>query len=426
MRFLIFFVFICHCHAYGASLEGMVVDSKTNEPVFGVYIVFDGVPVAFTDDKGRFTLSLDKIQLQDTVLLHHMSYYNQVIAVSQLRTNPVVRMDSRYISLAQVTVRPVSPKKIIKDIVAQYQKTAPVQPYWTKIHQTQTLTYMGEAGGYVEYTGHMLCMGRDITNAFIENQWIPEHVRRTKEDPRISLAMGDTHRIRLSERLIDFIWLDYRFFDVAHPLGKFHKHYTFKLDSFFTVEEKDYLAISYKQKEKIEINLWPLSDCNGQLWIEKGSNKLVKLSGNTNRDDYNVTQLTVEYGNFNHCVVPHEIKMSVISNQNNRKEKLQDKLLIESCISFTEAADRQSGNYEGDYNAIMPDLVIPDLSYEPEYWMQFSAKEGMNFIEGARYPIYKNLNNEEIQYYQRFFEKNIPKIESEISKSTWEKIIPIQ
>jgi len=428
MRSFIILFFLCNCYAYGSKVTGIVVDSETNEPLFGVSVYYGGVPVAFSDDEGRFTLTLDKIKLQDTVLLHHMSYYNQMVVVNRLRTDPVVRMDSRFFSLAEVRIKPVNQKQIIKDIVAQFQKTAPVKPYWTKIHQTQTLTLKGEVGGYVEYTGHILCMGRDITNAFIENQWIPEYVRRTRENPYISNMMSDIHRDRISERLIDFVWLDYRFFDVAHPLGKFHNHYTFRLDSFFTVEEKDYIAISYKQKKRIEINLWSLNDCNGQLCVEKGSKTLVKMSGNTNRDNFNVTQLTIEYGNFNHRVVPREIKMSVISNQNEKKEKLQDKLLIESCISFTEAADRQGENYSGDYNAIMPDMLIQDFPYEPEYWTQFAEKRNMDFAEGAKLSIYKNLysGDDEIQYYQLFLRKNMPIIKNEISKLTWEKIISLQ
>ena len=36
-----------------------------------------------------------------------------------------------------------------------------------------------------------------------------------------------------------------------------------------------------------------MSNCDGQLWIEKNSNKLVKLSGNTNRGDIHFTQVTI-------------------------------------------------------------------------------------------------------------------------------------
>ena len=425
MRLFIMLIFLCHYQAYGDVLTGMVVDSETNEPLFGVTVFYDGAPVAFSDDEGRFTLTLDNMQPQDSVFFRHISFHNQTVTAGRLRTDPVVRMESRSVSIGEVSVKPANHKKIINDIIAQYQKSAPKQPYWAKVHQTQTLTFRGEESGYVEYTGHILCMGRDIANAFIENQWIPEHVRRTKENPSISHMIGDPLRVRLSERLIDFMWLDYRFFDVAHPLGQFNKQYAFRIDSVFTLEGNDYWAISYQQQKKIEINFWQLSECKGQLWVDKNSNMLIKLSGNTNRDDFNVTQLTIDYGTFNHRVVPYEINMSVIGNQNIRKEKLPEKLLLESRVSFSEASDRQERNYKGDYNVIMPDMLIEDMRYELGYWAQIPGKTNIDFIEGANSQIYWNYYDERVLYFQKFLKDNLPIIQNEISKLTWGKIIPL-
>ena len=422
MRLFIILTFMCQYHVYGANLAGVVVDSETNEPVFGVSIIYGGAIVAFSDDEGHFKLTLNNIKPQDTVLFRHISYHDKAVEVSLLRTNSVVRMENRFFSLAEVTVVPVSLKNIIKDIVAQFQKTAPAQPYWAKIHQSQMLTYRGKSVGYVEYTGHMLYMGRDVTNAFIENKWIPEHIRRIRENPIISFMIDDNNRIRYSERSIDHAWLDYRFFDVAHPLGKLHKKYSFKIDSSFIADEKKYLAISYQQKDNILIDWWSLSKSNGQLLIEQSSNKLVKLTGNTNREDSHVTQLTIKYETFNHRIVPYEINMSVIRNKNNNDEQLQDMLLLESCISFTEVADRRVKNYKLDYNSVMTELAIPEFPYEPEYWTQFPEKKDMDFEEGATLPIYSTFYNERMKYIQGFAEKNMPIIKNEISKLKWEKI----
>ena len=218
----------------------IVVDRETNKPVFGVTIIVGGVSVTFSDEEGRFTLLMDKIQSQDAILFSHISYNNQSVTASQLQIDSIVRIESRSISLAEVKVMPVNQKKLIPDIVAQYRKTAPTQPYWTKVHQTQTLIFRGEPAGYVEYTGHMLYIGRDITDAFIFNAWIPEHIRRTKENTLLSLISEDEYRTRISEHSISSVLTNYRFFDVVHPFGKFHNRFTLSIDSSFTADGIDY------------------------------------------------------------------------------------------------------------------------------------------------------------------------------------------
>ena len=419
-------LFVWHCPMKGDTLTGLVVDSENNEPLFGVTVMCRGVAVAFSDDEGRFTLTTDTLQPQDTVFFRHISYHEQAVVLSLLRTDSVVRMESRFFSLSEVTVTPVNYQKLIKAIVTKYKKSTPAQPYWTKIHQSQSLTHRGESAGYVEYTGYMLCMGSDINSPFIENKWIPEHIRRAKENPTVSLIFGDQYRVRISENSIKSLWVEYRFFDVTHPLGKYHKNYEVRVDSSFTVDGKAYWALSYRQKTRIVVAGWTLSNNSGQMWVEKNTNRLTRLTGNCNQGNNFVTQASIEYGTFDNKVVPREMQVSVIKNINLRGSRAQDKILYESRILFSEADNRKMKKYMNDYVEVFEEMIVTKLPYEPEYWTTFPPKDNMNFAEGAQLPIFRYPDDPDIQNLRISSQTGMQKMKNEISTLSWKTIQPIQ
>ena len=413
-------------YVHGASLKGRVIDSETNEPLFGVTVICREVALAFSDDKGYFTLQLDNMNPLDTVLFRHISYHELLVPLSRLNLDLTVRMECRFISLSEVTVTPTNFKKLVQSIVAQFKKSAPAQPYWTKIHQTHSLTYRGELAGYVEYTGHMLCMGRAIANPFVENKWFPEHVRRIKENPNVPLIFGDEYRIRFSENSIQSLWVEYRFFDVIHPLGKNHNCYEVRVDSAVTMDGKDYWALSYRQNAPLVVAGWLLSNSSGQMWIEKNSKKLVRLKGSCNQGDTRVTQADIDYGTFEGKVVPRKMYVSVINNRNLRGVRAQDKVLYESRILFTEADSKQVKKYKNDYMGVICELLFAEAPFEPEYWIRFPVFGNMNFSEGAQQPIYRNPDEPPIQELKLSTETGLQQMKKEIESLTWKTIQPNQ
>ena len=425
-RLSVILFLVCLCHTQGATLTGLIIDSETREPLFGVAVIWKNAPVAFSDDEGRFTLPLDNVKPQDTIFFKHLCYHDLVIVYNRLRMDSTVRMENRLFSLAEVSVQPVDYQKLIKSIAVKYEKTAPAQPWWTKIHQAQTLTYRGEVSGFVEYTGNMLCMGREITNPFIVNQWFPEHIRRIKENPLVTLFLDDEIRVRSSENLIIQLWTYYRFFDVTHPLGKCHKSYEIRVDSAFNQGGKDYWALSYRQKERIIIERWILSGYSGQMWIEKNTNTLVRLTGSGNNGGNEAIQADIVYGKFDHHVVPQEINISVIQNRTIRgQRRLQDKILYESRISFLEADVRQKKNYKGDYKSFFPEIVVTELPYEHDYWLSFPLKVKMDFSESANMQIFSDPDDATLKESQIWTQKLHQQMKSEIKQLTWKSIKPI-
>ena len=75
---------------------------------------------------------------------------------------------------------------------------------------------------------------------------------------------------------------------------------------------------------------------------------------------------------------------------------------------------------------MMPEMVIQDFPYEPEYWTQFPMKNDMDFVEGATLPIYRSFDDEGVQLLLQIFKEKMPIMKNEILKLTWEKIRPLQ
>ena len=120
------------------------------------------------------------------------------------------------------------------------------------------------------------------------------------------------------------------------------------------------------------------------------------------------------------------MKISLLYNKSDLKRRTKEKILHESYISFTEAADRQGIKYKRDYNGLMQDMIIHEFPFEPEYWMQYPEKKNMDFVEGATLPIFKSFDHEFFQNKLQYLKEKIPLIKNEISQSTWEKITPLK
>jgi len=98
----------------GASLKGIIVDSESDEPLFGVAVIYRDAPVAFSDDRGYFILPIDNVQPQDVILFRHLSYHDKSVSFNRLCSDTVVRMENRFFSLSEVPITPINYQKLIK------------------------------------------------------------------------------------------------------------------------------------------------------------------------------------------------------------------------------------------------------------------------------------------------------------------------
>ena len=160
------------------------------------------------------------------------------------------------------------------------------------------------------------------------------------------------------------------------------------------------------------------------MWIEKSSHTLAKLTGSCNQGDRFATQLSIAYGTFDNTVIPREMHVSVIQNKNLQGRKIQDKIMYESRISFTEAAGRQQKKNKDEYLEVYGEMMVAELPYEPDYWKQFPAKSEMNFAEGAPLPIFRHEDDPEMQRIRISTLNCQRQMKKEITSLSWGKIQP--
>ena len=410
-------VIALYAKAQNSSLEGFIIDDETNEPIYGVVIAHDNNTISFSDDEGSFILQPGALQWSDSVTFKHLGYYNITLPLSSLSNDSIVRLKSRYYELGEVSVQPVSQQKLMKAIIKQFQRSAPQTPYWTDIHQTQSLVLNGQPSGYFECTGKIFNVGRSDTNPYSGNVLYPEHVRRTKEDVKYL----HQNLLRVSEYAISYN--NYRYFDVAHPLGSHNKHFVFTIDSSFISNNKSYLAISFQQEKHINnFFMRDLTKLNGQMWIDRGTNSLVKISCSFNWR-LHFTQLEINYGECDNYIVPQTIHMTYVFEIPEKGRRKQQKGLSENYISFTKMALSPIKKYKGDYNLVVyHPISIPGMPYEPEYWLQYPNIKGIKdeqFIEGVNEQIFREEPNEEVM---GLFHQIDQQIKNEIKELTWKDI----
>ncbi len=407
------------------SITGKVIDNDSNEPVFGVALIYRNTPVTFSDDRGHFTLQLENASLNDSISFKHLSYILQPVPLERLQSDSVIRLHNCFYNIDAVTVQPIDHKKLVKAIVVQFQQSAPSKPYWSNIRQTQILTCKGNLSGFLEYTGKMLCMGRSIKNAFIENKWYPEHIRRTKEEYNFAMMMNDWYRLRMGEAFTNFAWTEYRFFDIAHPLGKYHKHFVFNVDSSVIVNYKNCWSVSFRQKDPINVSSWPLLNMSGYIYVDKVTDRLVQISSSFSRGTLSSSQINVAYGTCNSWIIPKEIDIAIIRNKTEKGSRIQQKVLIENKVVFISANILQKKQYKGEYNSFKPELIIPKMSYTSEYWTSFTSEwdnmwKDIQFIEGAQEQIFRDgeISESSINWSQQAQQQ----IETEIKTIEWKDI----
>ena len=397
-------------------LEGFVIDDETNEPIYGIIIEHNNVIISFSDDNGRFVVQTDTLQWNDSITFRHLSYHNVTLPLKNLSNDSIVRLKSSYYELDAITIQPESQKKRINAIIKQFRRSSLQNPYWTDIHQTQSIILNGKPSGYIECTGKMFNLGLSETIPYMGNVLYPEHVRRTKEDVKYL----DQQILRISEHTL--LYHLYRFFDVAHPLGSYNKNFVFSVDSAFVSNNKSYLAVSFQLKKHSNYHLRDMANFNGHMWIDIETNSLEKLLGSFNFRSV-FTQLEINYGKCDSYIVPQTIHLFHIHEQTVRGRRQPQKVLSENYISITAMAHSLMKKYKGEYGTIVyHPILIPGMPYEPEYWSQYPNKHGITdqqFIEGVNEQIFINeLTKQKMDLFHQIDRQ----IKNEIKGLTWKRI----
>lgn len=102
--FPVFFLF-CFQIAKGQTITARVIDASNNKPLSYAIILFHFQQrVVYTDPTGYFSLSMDSLSQNDSIIVQFIGYRKLPVAVSNFKEGMVLKMIPEILSLQPVTV----------------------------------------------------------------------------------------------------------------------------------------------------------------------------------------------------------------------------------------------------------------------------------------------------------------------------------
>ena len=360
---------------------GKVVDDKTKEPVPGVYLVRNGVPVSFTNENGIFELSCDTSEGKN-IIFQHLAYEPDSIELSKLTVDTVrIGLKEKTVGLQEVSVSSERIQSLLKKAHKQFVKTYRPFCYWAQSHYKQSLSYNGEPVGYLECAGYTFVPVPDPMpwqGVFLV---VPQELRRTRENPvllEINKMLTENRFLQMGPFSVISNLTEYAFFERIHPLAKFDfNNYEFRFDSTESNYSNEYVLAFRQKKKVIAIGGWPLTGSAGKIWLDRDSLTIRRIESTFYRSVRTI-QTEVSYTTIDGITYPEKIKLNSLHNPGEKKESLK-KLYSEIELNFLEIDSTPRFNYgdfrKKDHTTYKLCYVASDYAYHPDFWNQYPAKD---------------------------------------------------
>jgi hypothetical protein len=385
---------------------GKVLDNKTNEPIPGVYLMLNGNPVSYTNDKGIFKLSCNPDNVKE-IVFHHLCFETDSIALAKLKADTtIIGLKEKYNELLEVSVSPIRIQSLLKRAHRQFVKTYRPFCYWAQSHYKQSISLESEPGGYLE------CMGHTFLPVPHPQAWpgvlliVPQELRRTRENPNILILNSKKFKndfLQVGPFQVYSNMGEYAFFERIHPLAKFDfNNYEFRFDSIEGDNDNDFVLIFKQKKKVIGIGGWPLMGNTGKIWLDRESLTIRKIESIFYRT-FRTVETDVSYITIDEITYPKKIIINVLYNLDETKESIK-KVYSKVELDFLNIDPTPRRNYQElkhnvEYNIA---CITTEYDYHPLFWKQYPAKENWDkfinqisqgnqdneFYLGAKEPVF--------------------------------------
>lgn len=360
--------------------SGTIIDQHTKDPVFGVSIIYNGNEITYSNELGIFEFTVDKKNVLDSISFKHISYEKHTIALAKLKAESnTIKLKNSFIALEEVviTATKTPDEKIVDQAIKKYHDNYRKSGYWTSGNYKQLLSYKANPCGYFEIMGNIYQMGTNNKNLWRELVFVPNEVRRTKEDNILSNLMK-SYQLTFMYTYTGGIFTGnsfsyYRFFEMFHPLnenGK--KRFKFIVKTTEQINGKEYYVISYKQKrERIKIQTRSFLEAQGEIWVDKDNYSMLKLTVSFNFEDISSNNFLITYQEIDNELFPNKIDINNYFNVKHNKDKT---VHIEGMLEFNNIniVEKQ---YEYMYSELIMNRAFSNIPYNQSFWKKYPIKE---------------------------------------------------
>jgi len=366
--------------AQKVQYSGTIIDQDTKEPILGVSIIYNGNEIAYSNDLGMFEFTVDRKNVSDSISFQHMSYEKHTIELAKLKAKSnTIELKNSFIMLKEVviTTTKTPDEKIIDRAIKKYHDSYRKSGYWTSGNYKQLLSYKAEPCGYFEIMGNIYQTGTNYETIWRELVFVPNEVRRTKEDSILSDLIKN-YEFSLIYTYTGGIFAGnsfsyYRFFEMFHPLNeKGKKRFKYIVKTTEQINGKEYYVISYKQKrERIKIQTRSFLDAQGEIWVNKEDYSMLKLTISFNFEDISSNNFLITYEAIDDELFPKKIDINNFFNVKHNKDKT---VHVEGQLEFSnkKIVEKQ---YEYMHSELIMNRAFSNIPFNQSFWKKYPIKE---------------------------------------------------
>ena len=115
-----------------STIAGILLDKETGEPVVSASVIAQGTSLGnITNQNGEFRLNLPDSLRRCMLSFSHLGYVGQTVEASALegRSN-VLSLEPKVISLQEVLIRLVEPKKLLREMIEHRDRNCSTSPVY--------------------------------------------------------------------------------------------------------------------------------------------------------------------------------------------------------------------------------------------------------------------------------------------------------
>lgn len=381
---IIIFFFFYIGYSQTVQFKGRILNSETKEPIYGAAILYNNNYICFSDVDGSFQFELVKKEKIDSIKIKHLAYKSKLVDLNLFYDGQItIALDENLTSLDEIVLSSKAQKESLKTIlehaVKKFNKENRESPYWSELDYKHIIYLNGEPNAFLQLDGHIFMLGQE-KDPFYNPLIVPEYIRRTKESPVLveSWFAGSSSKnflkAQLGQTMATSSWVDYRFFEIVHPLlKKGHRYFDFALE-VMDENNEDILVISFIQKKGISFHSRWLDYMQGKIWIDKEDFSLVRASVS-----YRFEKIYYQSFDIQYQVVQDQLFPQIIETKSYMLKSLKEgnhQIVVSSLAQFHDIDLVKRKNYRKDF-VFGPWYKISE-TYDDDYW-------DTNLIKNVKY-----------------------------------------
>lgn len=250
-----------------STVTGKLLDKETGEPIANASVLVEGTSLGnITNQNGEFRLHLPDSLKKNLLSFSHLGYVKQSVGVSVLEgLNSIVSLEPKVISLQEVLIRLVEPKKLLREMMERRSKNYAADPVYLTTFYREGVQLKNKFQSLTEavfkvYKPSVLDADADDQVKLLKMSRIDNREKTDSLITKIRSGVEACLQLDIVKNIPDFLLLESR--------GEF---YTYISRDLMFIENRTANVVYFEQKKGVNEPLF----C-GELYIDSENSALLQ------------------------------------------------------------------------------------------------------------------------------------------------------